>query len=270
MRRILQLFLAVVVACSCVLTTFAHSGRTDSSGGHKDNKNASGLGSYHYHHGVGPHLHPNGVCSYDTTTTTTTTTPPPQTTPQPAAPAATAGLTAAETAMVEQAKQAFNQGSTFIKVENQQQLSLALLQALAKTAANYGKALTVNCDTIVEQQVVLRLAVNPTKATKAITVTGAVSGEQVQTIQAKFLQWFGAQVQVVGLNQPTDFGMVVEVVAKVDLAPLNTNGLVFYVYDAATGKYTPIAAENCWVDDNGFVHVKTSLSGYIIVADKAF
>lgn len=26
----------------------AHSGRTDSSGGHKDNKNKSGLGSYHY------------------------------------------------------------------------------------------------------------------------------------------------------------------------------------------------------------------------------
>lgn len=46
------------------LNAFAHSGRTDSSGGHKDNKNASGLGGYHYHHGYGPHLHPNGVCPY--------------------------------------------------------------------------------------------------------------------------------------------------------------------------------------------------------------
>lgn len=46
------------------LNTFAHSGRTDSNGGHRDNKNASGLGSYHYHHGMGPHLHPNGVCPY--------------------------------------------------------------------------------------------------------------------------------------------------------------------------------------------------------------
>lgn len=43
----------------------AHSGRTDSSGGHRDNKNASGLGSYHYHHGYGPHLHPNGICPYE-------------------------------------------------------------------------------------------------------------------------------------------------------------------------------------------------------------
>lgn len=43
----------------------AHSGRTDSSGGHKDNKNKSGLGSYHYHCGGNPaHLHDGGVCPY--------------------------------------------------------------------------------------------------------------------------------------------------------------------------------------------------------------
>lgn len=44
---------------------FAHSGRTDSSGGHRDNKNVSGLGYYHYHCGGNPpHLHTNGVCPY--------------------------------------------------------------------------------------------------------------------------------------------------------------------------------------------------------------
>lgn len=46
---------------------YAHNGRTDSSGGHKDNKNVSGLGSYHYHCGGNPaHLHTNGVCPYST------------------------------------------------------------------------------------------------------------------------------------------------------------------------------------------------------------
>ena len=47
--------------------TFAHSGRTDSKGGHRDNNNVSGLGSYHYHHGYPAHLHPNGVCPYELT-----------------------------------------------------------------------------------------------------------------------------------------------------------------------------------------------------------
>ena len=46
-------------------TVQAHSGRTDASGGHHDNKNVSGLGSYHYHCGGYPaHLHSGGVCPY--------------------------------------------------------------------------------------------------------------------------------------------------------------------------------------------------------------
>lgn len=45
--------------------SYAHSGRTDSSGGHHDYQNKSGLGSYHYHCGGNPpHLHENGVCPY--------------------------------------------------------------------------------------------------------------------------------------------------------------------------------------------------------------
>lgn len=49
----------------------AHSGRTDSSGGHKDNKNKSGLGWYHYHCGGYPaHLHNNGICPYSTSSST--------------------------------------------------------------------------------------------------------------------------------------------------------------------------------------------------------
>jgi len=35
-----------------------HSGRTNINGGHFDLLNRSGLGLYHYHHGLEPHLHP--------------------------------------------------------------------------------------------------------------------------------------------------------------------------------------------------------------------
>ncbi len=49
----------------------AHSGRTDGSGGHRDNQNKSGLGSYHYHCGGYPaHLHTNG-CPYKSSGETT-------------------------------------------------------------------------------------------------------------------------------------------------------------------------------------------------------
>ena len=62
-KKILVLLLVFCFLFSSVC--FAHSGRTDSSGGHKDNKNVSGLGSYHYHCGGHPaHLHTGGVCPY--------------------------------------------------------------------------------------------------------------------------------------------------------------------------------------------------------------
>lgn len=65
--KILLVILSVLI--SVPLTVLSHSGRTDANGGHRDNKNVSGLGSYHYHHGYSAHLHPDGVCPYGGTTT---------------------------------------------------------------------------------------------------------------------------------------------------------------------------------------------------------
>lgn len=70
--------LFIMFMCACLsfssFLSYAHSGRTDSSGGHHDYQNKSGLGSYHYHHGMGPHLHKNGVCPYSTSTSSLSST----------------------------------------------------------------------------------------------------------------------------------------------------------------------------------------------------
>lgn len=69
------ILLLVFILLAITLNSYAHSGRTDVNGGHKDNKNKSGLGSYHYHCGGNPaHLHSNGVCPYFTSNTKKTTT----------------------------------------------------------------------------------------------------------------------------------------------------------------------------------------------------
>ena len=63
-KKVRGIILLLLIICSQSLMVDAHSGRTDSSGGHRDNKNKSGLGSYHYHCGGYPaHLHTNG-CPY--------------------------------------------------------------------------------------------------------------------------------------------------------------------------------------------------------------
>ncbi len=63
-----KIFVGITICLLLLAVPFAtlsHSGRTDGSGGHRDNKNKSGLGSYHYHCGGNPpHLHTNGVCPY--------------------------------------------------------------------------------------------------------------------------------------------------------------------------------------------------------------
>ena len=64
--RVLSGVLAILMLAGSGIAVSAHSGRTDSRGGHRDNKNKSGLGYYHYHCGGYPaHLHTNGVCPYE-------------------------------------------------------------------------------------------------------------------------------------------------------------------------------------------------------------
>lgn len=76
LKRKLFYILVIIFIITFPITSFAHSGRTDSRGGHHDYKNKSGLGSYHYHHGMGPHLHPRGVCPYGGSSSRKSYTPP--------------------------------------------------------------------------------------------------------------------------------------------------------------------------------------------------
>lgn len=91
--------------------SYAHSGRTDAQGGHKDNKNKSGLGSYHYHCGGNPpHLHDGGVCPYGAGASAE---PAPAPTPEPAPKPERVTVSEAPTEM----KAGSSQGFTY-SVEN--------------------------------------------------------------------------------------------------------------------------------------------------------
>ena len=70
MKNKKRLLIGITLLAICLvgmLNVFAHSGRTDANGGHRDNNNKSGLGGYHYHCGGYPaHSHAGGVCPYKT------------------------------------------------------------------------------------------------------------------------------------------------------------------------------------------------------------
>ena len=64
-KIVFALVLIILLVFSFFTICFAHPGNTDSKGGHRDIKNNSGLGNYHYHCGGNPaHLHKNDICSY--------------------------------------------------------------------------------------------------------------------------------------------------------------------------------------------------------------
>ena len=72
-KKIVSVLIIILSILSIQISVYSHSGRTDANGGHKDNKNKSGLGSYHYHCGGHPaHLHPNGVCPYSSSSQSST------------------------------------------------------------------------------------------------------------------------------------------------------------------------------------------------------
>ena len=74
-KKVITIILMICLIIVISGESFAHSGRTDSNGGHKDNQNKSGLGSYHYHCGGYPaHLHNNGRCPYSSNSKSTTST----------------------------------------------------------------------------------------------------------------------------------------------------------------------------------------------------
>ena len=74
--KIISILLTITSIIAIGANAYAHSGRTDANGGHKDNKNKSGLGSYHYHCGGHPaHLHTNGICPYASNSSSSKTTP---------------------------------------------------------------------------------------------------------------------------------------------------------------------------------------------------
>lgn len=66
MKKVITLLIFFISISSI---SFAHSGRTDSNGGHYN----SSTGEYHYHHGYSAHQHnADGSCPYEVTVETST------------------------------------------------------------------------------------------------------------------------------------------------------------------------------------------------------
>lgn len=81
-----------------------------------------------------------------------------------------------------------------------------------------------------------------------------------------------AAFAVIKLEQSGNYGGTVNIGAKADLSKLNTKSLLFYTYDAKTGKLAKLnpGSDGYSIDKNKYLRFSTNKGGYIIVTDKAF
>ena len=178
----------------------------------------------------------------------------------------TAAATQAVIRAISEAK-ASDKTTANVTIRNISDVSLDTFDAMIKTAGSM--PLKFNADSTNGNSVDVRITVDPSKATKNVNLSASkISSHSVNT-ESFFERWFNNNVSVISLSQQGDFGMSVEIAAKVDPV-LDTKALHFYSYDAKSNTCKQIPEPNYWIDKNGYVHFTVTLAGDIIITDKPF
>jgi len=165
------------------------------------------------------------------------------------------------------AAKAAGSGTAVVRMKNASDIALDTLKAMVKEAG--GMPIKLNADSMSDdgKAVDVRISIDPSKATKNINLSASTTSSRAKSTETFFEKYYSNNVSVISLAQQGDFGMPVEIAAKID-SKLDTKSLVFYSYDRETNTYKQITASNYWVDKNGYVRFTTELAGDIIIADK--
>ena len=196
MKRPIKTFISIlcvaVLAFGMTMPGYAHSGRTDGRGGHRDNRNVSGLGSYHYHCGGYPaHLHVSGYCPYTDTFPSRVSLKAEKTT-----------LEMGESSSVSATVSPSNACSTSVTWESSDP-SIVSVRNGAITAVGFGTA-TITASTFNDKVASIRITVKEIVA-DSIEITGfpeAVEGEE-NTMEIGETRTLGATILPEDVDNPT-------------------------------------------------------------------
>jgi hypothetical protein len=227
-RKILAVLLALAIAASFSVTAFASSGYGSGGGG-----------------GGG------GASSY---------TPPSADNPVPATATQVAAAAAASTSAA---------GVAVVRLSTVSTVSASAIQDALTRAAGTGAA-RLQVDALDGRTVVSRVYIDQAAAaalTGTVNLAVFTRSDAVNRANGTFKRYFDNNIASIGLGQQGAFGANIRMAVKVDLSQLNTASLVFYAYDAATGKYAPLQTTYS-VDANGYLHFSTPVGGTIVISDK--
>jgi len=197
-----------------------------------------------------------------------------QTTPTvPANAPQTVTQAAANTATQNAVAAAIAAGSTTAtaNIRNPGEISLSNLQAMAAAASGAGmESIRLQADSMTanNRAVDVRITLNPALATQSLNLSGSTANTGATRTTSTFTRFFSNNIMTVSLGQQGDFGQTVTIAAKL-ISGLNTNNLVFYVYNRTANTYRAIPAPNYKIDSNGYVHFDTAMGGDIVISNEA-
>lgn len=163
-------------------------------------------------------------------------------------------------------------GAAEIKVKNAGSITANALSSIRQTVlSSKGTAKLLADSTAPDGKLTARLYIDPEKSSGVradIKLGVSMEEKDIQKTSSTFEKYFDNNVSVVHFDHQGAFGMEIDAAVKVDLSKLNTQNLMFYSYNPATNRYTPIANPKASIDQNGFLHFTTNLGGDLIITDK--
>ena len=155
---------------------------------------------------------------------------------------------------------------SYVRFINPAVLPKIVLDAIQKVSNQKGVELAVYTDTIVNNEIIARMYINPKAYTLSADIqTGIITN--IPTIKAHFNKYFANRFAVIGFTHQGSFGTNVDVAAKSDLRGMDTSKLVLYTYDAVQNRYSMLFDQTYFIDANGYLHFTTSEGNYIIVSE---
>ncbi|MCL2057135.1 MAG: hypothetical protein FWH02_07980 [Oscillospiraceae bacterium] len=166
---------------------------------------------------------------------------------------------------VELARQAARSGGV-VRLQNATELTLSTMRAMVTEAGR--TQLRVNADSTIGRAVDVRIAFDPANATTGLDLSATTEGASAKAVADFYGRWYRNRFSVISFGQKGGFGMRVAISAKLN-PDLNKDALVFYSYDREANQQRLMRNVDYRVDANGYVRFNTSVSGDIIITDRA-
>lgn len=153
-----------------------------------------------------------------------------------------------------------------VELMNANEVTADAFEKIAEVAKNANVKAEVVNNVVVNNEVVLQVAVDAINAAKTKTSVNMGGEINYKSTIDLFNKYFSNKIAVVKLDQVYSYNQAAKIAVKIDLSKLNKDNLYFYSYNSKTNSYVRVTTDYV-IDANGYVHFSTVRADSIIITD---